>query len=224
MSFKGLFESGKKILYEKFSEGGGNMLIFMGALGWFTAAIAQIVVLNLNKKIPKEEKGFLIKQEVADGAVNCGMYLGFTKLVQTCVNWGLEKGKITSDTIQSIVEKTAIDKKVDLTKHFEKNNISDLLKDKADDLAKFKKFKNGVDICTNIIASIIACNIVTPLARNFIAGKWSKKNKSKNEINRPQFEQNIITKPKLESNNVSFNGKSNSDIYKSWNMINRFNI
>ena len=74
--------------------------------------------LNLNKKIPKEEKGFLIKQEVADGVVNCGMYLGFTKLVQICVNWGLEKGKITSDTIKPIVEKAAKDKKIDLAKTF----------------------------------------------------------------------------------------------------------
>ncbi|UKI40235.1 MAG: hypothetical protein L6V95_08385 [Candidatus Melainabacteria bacterium] len=86
--------------------------IWMGALGWFTSAIAQITALNLNKKIPKEEKGFLIKQEVADGVVNCGMYLGFTKLVQICVNWGLEKGKITSDTIKPIVEKAAKTKKL----------------------------------------------------------------------------------------------------------------
>lgn len=223
MSFKSLFEAGKKILYEKFSEGGGNMLIFMGALGWFTAAIAQIVALNLNKKIPKEEKGFLIKQEIADGAVNCGMYLGFTKLVQTCVNWGLEKGKITSDTIKPVVEKIAQEKNIDLTKHLKKSNISDLLKDKADDLAKFKKFKNGVDIFTNLLASVFACNIVTPLARNFIAAKWSKKNKSKNEINKPSIEQNIVTKPKLESSNVGFNGKPNLNTYKS-NTINPFVI
>ena len=223
MSFRSLFESGKKILYEKFSEGGGNMLIFMGALGWFTAAIAQIVALNLNKKIPKDEKGFLVKQEIADGAVNCGMYLGFTKLVQTCVNWGLEKGKITSDTIQPIVEKAAKDKKIDLTKYFEKNNISDLLKDKTDDLAKFKKFKNGVDICTNIIASIIACNIVTPLARNFIAAKWTKKNKSKNEINKHPVEQTTITKQNLENNTIGFNGHHYSNAYQS-NITNPLNL
>lgn len=214
MSFKNLFEKGKKILYEKFSEGGGNMLIFMGALGWFTAAVAQVVALNINKKIPKDEKGFLIKQEVADGAVNCGMYLGFTKLVQTCVNWGLEKGKITSDTIKPLVEKTAKEKRIDLTKHFEKSNISNLLKDKADNLAKFKKFKNGVDIFTNLLASVFACNIVTPLARNFIAGKWVKKNNDKNEINPPLVEQTTITKPKLENNTVSFNGNCYSNPYK----------
>ena len=177
MSLKNIFEKGKKFLYKQFSEGGGNMLIWMGALGWFTSAIAQITAINLNKKISKEEKGFLVKQEVADGIVNCGMYLGFTKLVQICVNWGLEKGKITSDTIKPLVEKAAKDKNIDLAKHFSNSNISELLKDKVDDLAKFKKFKNGVDILTNVIASVIACNIVTPLARNYIAAKWTNNTK-----------------------------------------------
>ncbi len=210
MSLKNIFEKGKQFLYKQFSEGGGNMLIWMGALGWFTSAIAQVVVLNLNKKIPKEEKGFLIRQEIADGAVNCGMYLGFTKLVQTCVNWGLEKGKITSDTIKPIVEKAAKDKKIELSKHFEKSNISDLLKDNVDDLAKFKKFKNGVDILTNLIASVIACNIVTPLARNYIASKWSKNNKKQNPA--PTVENNIIIKPKPESN-IVFKGRANINPY-----------
>ena len=213
MSLRNIFEKGKKFLYKQFSEGGGNMLIWMGALGWFTSAVAQITALNLNKKIPKEEKGFLIKQEVADGVVNCGMYLGFTKLVQICVNWGLEKGKITSDTIKPIVEKAAKDKKIDLAKHFSNSNISELLKDQSENLAKFKKFKNGVDILTNVIASVIACNIVTPLARNYIASKWTKKNKTKNEINKPQAVQNTIAKPKLESN-VGFSGKTNLNNYK----------
>lgn len=216
MSLKKIFESGKTFLYNQFSEGGGNMLIWMGALGWFTAAIAQIVVLNVNKKIPKQEKGFLIKQEVADGAVNCGMYLGFTKLVQMGVNWGLEKGKITTDTIKPIVEKAAKDKKIDLTKHLEKSNISDLLKDKACDLAKFKKFKNGVDIFTNLIASVIACNIVTPLARNYIASIWSKKDK-KNK--KPQVEQNLMLEPALK-NKVEFKGKTNLNAYQQNALMN----
>lgn len=222
MSLRNIFEKGKKFLYKQFSEGGGNMLIWMGALGWFTSAVAQITALNLNKKIPKEEKGFLIKQEVADGVVNCGMYLGFTKLVQICVNLGVEKGKITSDTIQPLVKKAAKDKNIDLAKYFVSGNVSNLLKDRVGDLAKFKKFKNGIDILTNVIASVIACNIVTPLARNYIAAKWTNKYQPKNEINKPQVEQNTLAKPKLQSN-VDFSGKTNLNTYKS-NVISPLSI
>lgn len=222
MSLKNIFEKGKKFLYKQFSEGGGNMLIWMGALGWFTSVIAQITAINLNKKISKEEKGFLVKQEVADGIVNCGMYLGFTKLVQICVNWGLEKGKITSDTIKPLVEKAAKDKNIDLAKHFSNSNISELLKDKVDDLAKFKKFKNGVDILTNVIASVIACNIVTPLARNYIASKWTNNTKTKKELNKPSVEQNTFATPKLEKN-VGFGRKTSLNTYKS-HMISSLSI
>ena len=40
-----------------------------------------------------------------------------------------------------------------------------------------------------------------------------KKNKTKNEINKPQAVQNTIAKPKLESN-VGFSGKTNLNNYK----------
>ncbi|UKI40233.1 MAG: hypothetical protein L6V95_08375 [Candidatus Melainabacteria bacterium] len=40
-----------------------------------------------------------------------------------------------------------------------------------------------------------------------------RKNKTKNEINKPQAVKNTIAKPKLESN-VGFSGKTNLNSYK----------
>ena len=41
----------------------------------------------------------------------------------------------------------------------------------ADVAKKFKAFSNGIDFSATTLGAILSCNIVTPLARNYIAAK-----------------------------------------------------
>ena len=57
-----------------------NGLFLFGAfaVAWALASTAQTVGLALNKKIPKEEKKFLIPQEIMDGTFNIASYAAIT--------------------------------------------------------------------------------------------------------------------------------------------------
>ena len=49
-----------------------SFLFITAALGWVLASAAQTVGLIRNKELSKEDKKFLIPQEIADGAANIG--------------------------------------------------------------------------------------------------------------------------------------------------------
>lgn len=57
-----------------------NGLFLFGSLAaaWILASTAQTFGLMLNKKIPKEEKKFLIPQEIMDGTFNIATYAAVT--------------------------------------------------------------------------------------------------------------------------------------------------
>ena len=57
-----------------------NGLFLFGtiAVAWFLASTAQTVGLIFNKKISKEEKKFLVPQEIFDGAFNIATYAAVT--------------------------------------------------------------------------------------------------------------------------------------------------
>lgn len=66
-----------------------------------------------------------------------------------------------------------------LKKAFKKYNTTELRAQEIDVLQKafqnFKKFKNGVGVITSVGASILACNLITPIARNVTANYYQKK-------------------------------------------------
>lgn len=72
----------------------GHVLSVLGAFGWATSSVAQIASLSVNKKITKEEKKFLIQQEIAEGAVNTGLYFAITQLGKNIVTNLADKDKI----------------------------------------------------------------------------------------------------------------------------------
>ena len=56
----------------------GLFLFATIAVAWFLASTAQTVGLIFNKKISKEEKKFLVPQEIFDGAFNIATYAAVT--------------------------------------------------------------------------------------------------------------------------------------------------
>ncbi len=179
-----IFDNFKDFMWKNYSKDGGKMLIHMGALGWFIASGAQLIALITNKKIDKEDKKFLIPQEAADGIVNFSMFYALTDTTQRIITKAVEKGKITNPEITNIINKIAKSNNTSANELLKTKNISDLLTD-AQDKKLFKQFKGGVDIITTIMASVVACNIVTPIVRNKIASLIKNRNDKKKLNNEP---------------------------------------
>ena len=61
-------------VYENFKKDASKMLIWTGVAGWTLSSLAQIGAILFNPNISKEQKSFLIPQELADAAVNIGSF------------------------------------------------------------------------------------------------------------------------------------------------------
>ena len=64
---------------ENFKKDASKMLIWTGVAGWTLSSLAQICGILFNKEIPKEQKSYLVPQELFDAAVNIGSFFIFTQ-------------------------------------------------------------------------------------------------------------------------------------------------
>ena len=70
------------------------MLVFAGTLGWTLSSLAQVGAIVFNEKLTPKDRKFLIPQEIADGAVNVGLFFAITSLTHHLANNVIETGKI----------------------------------------------------------------------------------------------------------------------------------
>ena len=192
---------------KQYGNEGGTMLIHLGALSWLLAAVAQVVSLACNREINADEKKFLFPQEIADGVTNFSMFYLLTLSVQKAYKFCIERGVVIQKDIKDCLKKKYGDNLKDLLKNHE---ISSLLKDDKDNLAKFMKFKEGGDIFTTIIASILAVNVITPIIRNKIASFFHN-----NSLEKEKEKQNQEKQETFKTKNVK-----NLDIKEGVNEIN----
>ena len=166
------FNDFKNTVLTKFGPNPANMLIWTGVLGWFFSSLAQIVAIAANDKIPKEQKKFLIPQEIGDGAVNVLSFLVVTSAVKNIASKLVSTGKIATPAIREYLRKSKVNPKTTVG-----NVMFDISKMPNFDLIKedYTKFKNGVDVIGMTVGSILSCNIITPIVRNKIAANRQKK-------------------------------------------------
>lgn len=157
-------------MLQNYGENPGNMLIHTGTLGWILSSLAQVGAVVFNDKISPEQKTFLIPQEIADAAINI---LSFYLLTNSLKKFGaklVSTGKLRTKRIRSFLERNELMGKVGKLDF----NIAE--QDKFGPLADhYKSFRNGVDVVTSTVGSIISCNILTPILRNEYASKKQKK-------------------------------------------------
>ncbi len=157
-------------MLKNYGENPGKMLVHTGTLGWILSSLAQVGAVVFNDKISPEQKSFLIPQEVADAAVNI---LSFYLVTNSMKNVGaklVSTGKLRTRRIRNFLEKNELMGKVG-KRDF---NIADQ-ENFAPIADHYKAFKNGVDVVTSTIGSIISCNILTPVLRNEYASRRQKK-------------------------------------------------
>ena len=123
-----------------------------------------------------KDKKFLIPQEIADGAVNVGLFLGITSSIHKVTNKYMENGKImfseTKAPLQRILSKSGLSLQEALKNN--DNKISKILTNQSD-IDKFVKLKGGVGLAATLVGSAISCNILTPLIRNVIGARWQSR-------------------------------------------------
>ncbi len=175
-----MFNNFKNTILTKYGPNPAKMLIYTGVLGWFLSSAAQVVAIAVNDKIPKEQKMFLIPQEIGDGAVNVVSFFLVTSVIKNLASRLVSSGKLATPKIRRFLTDSGINLKtkngwkVPANFDFSKFNIENMtnfyqIKD------EYKSFKNGVDVVGMTLGSILSCNIITPILRNKIAADRQKK-------------------------------------------------
>lgn len=190
-----LFARGVAKSWECYSKDVGKSLIHWGSVGWVFSSLAQIFAIAINKNIEKKEKKFLIPQEMADGAVNVGLYYTITQAIKSLGDSFVESGsfikKDTADFLNNLSVKkmpindfvknwgsiSTIIEQVKSKKTFpgvEESVIKNIVSNIDNVSDSFGRWKNGVGTVFTIAASVLACNVITPYCRNKIASNFQQ--------------------------------------------------
>lgn len=177
----------KNSMMRNFGEDPGKMLLHTGTLGWILSSLAQVTAVVFNDKIPKEQKTFLIPQEIADACVNIGSFYLITNSFTKFANKMVSTGKWRTPKIDMFLRKHNLKKHIG-SLDFNIKELANYEEIKPD----FKVIASGTSIAASTIGSIISCNIVTPVLRNMYASKKQKDALAKME----QIESSAVQPPK----------------------------
>jgi len=121
-------------VYKHFSHDLGFMLLVTGAVGWALSSLAHVTAVVINKDIPKEQKNFLIPQEIADAFVNIAAFIAITHQFNKFGTRMVESGKLTTAPIRNFLIKNQESFK----------NLNERIIDSNDSISKYfkKVFKN----------------------------------------------------------------------------------
>lgn len=105
MTSPSLYQQALAQIYKSYSQDVGKALVHMGTAGWLFSAIAQVAMIATNKNMDKKEKQFLIPQEIADGAINVGLFFTVSKLIKDYADKLVETGKISLKKTDAIIDR-----------------------------------------------------------------------------------------------------------------------
>ena len=168
---KSFFQKSLEWVCETFEKDTSKMIIITGALGWALSSLAQAAAIIINPKVSTEKKSFLLPQELMDGFINVLSFLGITLIAKRYIQKLCSTGKIAPQSVRNYLNKNKSlyhDKvgKLDF-------NLDNVLVDKKLK-SSYESHKNFVTTMGTLGASILACNVVTPLIRNKTASKVQK--------------------------------------------------
>lgn len=155
----------------RYGEDVGKMLVHTGVIGWVLSSAAQVTAILINEKIPKEQKMYMVPQELADAAVNIVSFYAVTRTFKAVANKLVSTGKLLPKTIRNVLKNSSVAEEIgkkgfDVAKH---GHLSTEL------LNEYGKFYSGIDILGTTLGSVISCNLLTPVIRNEIAASRQKK-------------------------------------------------
>ena len=174
MAKSNILQKGLEWVYTNFKKNTATMLVVTGTIGWGLSSLAQIGALIFNPKLSKEQKSFLIPQEIADAAVNISAFFLITQATKKIISKLASTGKIAPSKVRTFLDKN---------KDLYGNKVGKLDLD-LDNVLKnepsfpkdsYYSFKNYATTMGTIGASIVSSNIITPIIRNSMAAKMQNK-------------------------------------------------
>jgi len=167
-----LFKKPKEWIYETFKDDTSKMIIGTGTLGWILSSLAQIGAIAGNSKISIEQKSFLLPQELMDAAINVVGFFVITMLTKVGIKKMVSTGKIAPQTVRTFLNKNKDLYKDKIGKiDFNLDEVLSKLPENKDVYKSYKSYENFAATMGTIGASVLSCNIVTPLLRNKTASR-----------------------------------------------------
>ena len=158
-------------IYKTFKDDYSKMLIVTGALGWILSSAAQIAGIYANSEISDEKKSFLVPQEMMDGFINALAFIGITTIAKKGIEKMASTGKVAPLSVRKFLEsKPELKEKVGKFDF----NLDYVIPKNIDAYTSYKSYKNFITTVGTLGASVLSCNIVTPLIRNATASKVQK--------------------------------------------------
>jgi len=169
-----LLQKGLEWVYKNFKKNTATMLVVTGTIGWGLSSLAQVFAVLFNPKISREQKSFLVPQEISDAIVNISAFFLITQAAKKIVSKLASTGKIAPQKVRDFLNKNQNlygDKVGKLSL-----DLDEVLKNEP----KFPKesyyaYKNYATTLGTVGASIFSSNIVTPVIRNSMASSMQKK-------------------------------------------------
>ncbi len=184
-------------IFKKCSNDIGSVLIWTTIGGWVASSAAQIGGIARNPKYSKEQKTFMINQEIGDAAINIGSFFIITTPLKKLATKLVKTGKVTTCALKEPLKRHGdIDKlghvDFDMTKL---PYFSEMEK-------KFNSFNNFMSTSAAVIGGVLSSNIVTPILRNrYASHRQAKKQALFNQDKLLNVQTNPVKTP--ASNNVA---------------------
>ena len=141
MSKSSLFNGFKTLVAKHYGSNTGKMLIHTGVIGWILSSAAQVAAIVINDKIPKEQKMYLIPQEIADAAVNIVSFYAITQTFSSVAKRLVTSGKLLPKSVKDWMSvKGLLGKIGKSTSDIYKAGLSASAKKRLD------VFKEGIDV------------------------------------------------------------------------------
>ncbi len=142
-----------------------SFLFTTAAIGWVLASAAQTFGILKSKELSKEDKKFLVPQELADGTANIAMYAVVTTNLMNLAEKSCKPGKNGKAPFVSLKDASG--------------NILDYTTNAAQYAKTGRNLKTGAAI----LGGIISTCILTPIVRNAAAAFIKKQaDKKKGEV------------------------------------------
>ncbi len=200
-------------IFDKWSKDIGSVLIWTTIAGWVASSSAQILGILRNSKYTKEQKNFMIHQEIGDAAINIGSFFIITTPLKKMASKLVKTGKVTTFAIKRPIRKHGDIKKLGLIDF----DIKKLPYFSSELEKQFNSFNNFMGTSAAVLGGILSSNILTPILRNRYASDCQAKKKELFSHNKYSYKQisvnsvelNNISKPKQKKSPFeTFKGKS----------------
>lgn len=102
------YEDIKGLIWDKFCNDSGNILLYANVAGYFSSMLSQIWATATNDKLSKKDKTYMLPQDAAEGLTNVVVSLTLGKAIKNYGDWLLETGKKPIDEYREVFKSFGI--------------------------------------------------------------------------------------------------------------------